>query len=193
MTETQSEESEPREKGWNNTQRMVVSAFAVFAVFAGALAFLFPLLQPRGAHFRRSTRDLSNLKQLDLGLIMYASDFDDIYPRTSKWMDDIQPYVKNELILHSIELTPPDRAPTRTDPYGFAFRKSLASVNSAKLSTPEQVAVIFDSSDLSRNASGELNLLPSPPRHQDGGRPFNFIGFVDGHVKAFRMPLVGVK
>ncbi len=168
----------------------LVWGFVTIVVSFGLYVVMFPVSTGRGRQ-----NDLSDMRQISVSLIMYSSDNDDHYPRSAHWMDAIRPYSKSEVILHSLALLPLHSAtpPTPSDPYGIAFLKSLDSLNSAKIRTPERVAVVFDSTDLSRNAAGELNLLPNPPRYMNGTGSFNYIGFVDGHVKGLPMPLVGVK
>ena len=41
---------------------------------------------------------LSNAKQLGLGLMMYAQDYDEHLPPAEKWMTVTQPYIKNKTI-----------------------------------------------------------------------------------------------
>ncbi len=143
------------------------------------------------------TSDLSNMMQVNLSLIMYTSDNDDLYPGAAHWMDDVYPYSKNEFILHSLAALPKalGHGISKTDPYGIALRKSIAGTSGGLLVRPEEVAVVFDSTTLARNASGELDLLPDPPRHKSDrdNSLFNLIGLFDGHVKPVPKPVVIVR
>ena len=133
------------------------------------------------------TRALGAMKQVGLAVQMYASDTDDHLPLAPRWMDALSPYARDEWCLHSLgaeaSVSNPD------DVYGIAFRRSLSGSAIAKIDAPEQVVLIFDSSDLRRNAAGELSLLPIPPRY---GRD-NVVCFVDGRASYTPEPGVVLK
>jgi hypothetical protein len=68
----------------------------------------------------------------------------------------------------------------RKGQFGYAYYRPLGGVKEWAVQNPEEVPLVFDSSDLRWNANGDLSLLPDPPRW-DGK---NLIAFLDGHVKA---------
>ena len=84
----------------------LIELLVVIAIIAILAAILFPVFAQAKAAAKR-TADLSNNKQLDLGLIMYSGDYDDNpapmmqgawdWPRYQLilWKDAILPYVKN--------------------------------------------------------------------------------------------------
>src|SRR5579872_7076880 len=39
---------------------------------------------------------ISNMKQVGLGVLVYAQDYDQRLPRSAQWMNDVYPYVKND-------------------------------------------------------------------------------------------------
>jgi len=43
----------------------------------------------------------TRLKSVNLGMFEYANDWDDVEPLANKWMDGLQPYVKNDALFHS--------------------------------------------------------------------------------------------
>jgi len=84
----------------------LIELLVVIAIIAILAAILFPVF----AQAREKARAIScasNLKQLGLGLIQYSQDYDEQlppawigypevgFPGTARWMDVIQPYVKN--------------------------------------------------------------------------------------------------
>lgn len=57
-------------------------------------AFLFPVYSNCGSA-SPSTAGLSRTKQVALALLIYQSDFDDVYPPCDTWVDAVYPYVKS--------------------------------------------------------------------------------------------------
>jgi prepilin-type N-terminal cleavage/methylation domain-containing protein/prepilin-type processing-associated H-X9-DG protein len=87
-----------RSKGFTLIELLVV--IAIIAILA---AILFPVFA-QAREKARQTSCLSNLKQMGLGLTMYSQDYDEqlvpawmgaAFPGDTRWMDVIQPYVKN--------------------------------------------------------------------------------------------------
>jgi prepilin-type processing-associated H-X9-DG protein len=137
-------------------------------------ALLFPYFAtPHTGHGRSVA--LSNIKQVGLGLLMYANDFDDILP-VDGWMDrtKVYAYNHNEAIFHAVDLKDPS-----PDQCGIAFRARLRGQNLDNDKRPEATAMVFDSILLERNATSGLWSLPDPPRH----RRTNSVGFADGHAR----------
>lgn len=92
----------------------LIELLVVIAIIAILAAILFPVFaQAREA--ARKTSCASNLKQIGLGIMQYVQDYDETYPcnwvsglwqtqpapgLNAKWMDLIQPYVKNDGIFN---------------------------------------------------------------------------------------------
>lgn len=86
----------------------LIELLVVIAIIAILAAILFPVFA-KAREKARQTSCLSNLKQLGLGLLMYAQDYDETNlrrrpannaPQNMFWWNVIQPYVKNtQLIL----------------------------------------------------------------------------------------------
>lgn len=97
-----------------NTHRRaftLIELLVVIAIIAILAAILFPVFAQAKAA-AKATADLSNLKQLDLGIIMYANDCDDVYSDansndpdaetfTRTWVEKTQPYIKSLQIFQS--------------------------------------------------------------------------------------------
>ncbi|MCX7598387.1 MAG: DUF1559 domain-containing protein [Armatimonadetes bacterium] len=80
----------------------LIELLVVIAIIAILAAILFPVFA-RAREKARQTSCLSNLKQVGLGALMYAQDYDEILPcgdRTAQvwWYEIIQPYIKNRQI-----------------------------------------------------------------------------------------------
>ncbi len=115
---------------------------------------------------------ISNLKQSGLAIIMYSGDYDDVMPPARKWMDAVKEYVKTEAIYHCPALG--------GTAYGYALHSDLAGKEWSKIKNPQNLPMVFDSSQEHRSAVATLKSLPSPPRHE--GK--NNICYADGHTVA---------
>jgi len=86
----------------------LIELLVVIAIIAILAAILFPVFA-RAREKARQASCQSNLKQMALGVLMYAQDYDEGLPvgvRTTEstpaslwWYDIVQPYVKNQQIL----------------------------------------------------------------------------------------------
>lgn len=114
---------------------------------------------------------VSRLKELNHGLQLYAGDFDDVLPPAASWMDALAPYVPDPTNFHSPAV--------EGQGYGYALNIDVAGKSLTTVDSPDATLSIFDSTDLSRNATDAIGALPNPPRYQG----HNTIGYMDGHVK----------
>ncbi|MCW3055674.1 MAG: hypothetical protein JWN14_4844, partial [Chthonomonadales bacterium] len=119
---------------------------------------------------------LSNIKQLDLGVLMYTQDYDDRYPLPKTWNDEIYPYVKNKVVFQCPSEEEEEKLPT------YAMNGSLKGKVSAAVDKQAQTVMLFDSIP-GKNLAGGKALFPNPLRHNGGA--YNTIGFADGHAKMF--------
>src|SRR5512140_1359513 len=86
----------------------LIELLVVIAIIAILAAILFPVFAQAKLAAKKTT-DLSNLKQLGLGAIMYSADNDDYFPRNDylrfgfqtwapfTWREGVGGYVKNGL------------------------------------------------------------------------------------------------
>ncbi len=82
----------------------LIELLVVIAIIAILAAILFPVFA-QAREMARKTSCLSNMKQLDLGWLMYVQDYDEANPMTAQrspaggpqtyWLTNIDPYVKN--------------------------------------------------------------------------------------------------
>jgi prepilin-type processing-associated H-X9-DG protein len=117
----------------------------------------------------------SNEKQMGLGLLQYSDDYDQTLPNSSTWMDTIHPYTRVDFACPDVRWPGPAG-------YGYAFNSRLSGKKIDSTTSQADTPIIYDSTDLHRNATDPLTSPPSPPRH-DGGN--NFL-ILDGHVRWFR-------
>jgi len=116
----------------------------------------------------------SNLKQEALAVLMYQADSDDYLPNASTWADQTSPYSRSKEIY-----TCPIAKPSAGE-YGHAFLRSLSRRKGSEIPKPDLQPAIFDSTDMSWNANGSLDLLPVQGRHPGHT---NCIAMLDSHVR----------
>lgn len=153
----------------------LVEALAVLAILAIGAFILFPVFA-RSSHGGHRDSVMGNLKQLALATIMYAADYEERLPPAEKWMDVIEPYHKNTMILHD-----PTIKDAKEDEYGFAFFEPVSFADLERIANLGEVPMVFQSVLLGRNAHSDLRTLPSVPRNGKS----NWVSFLDGHAKAF--------
>jgi len=89
----------------------LIELLVVIAIIAILAAILFPVFA-QAKRAAKSTADLSNLKQLTLGIIMYSNDSDDVFSDansndpdagtfTRTWVEKTAPYIKNLQVFQS--------------------------------------------------------------------------------------------
>ncbi|AIE84822.1 type II secretion system protein [Fimbriimonas ginsengisoli] len=90
----------------NNRAFTLIELLVVIAIIAILAAILFPVFA-QAKQAAKKTVDASNLKQIGLGLMMYAGDNDDLFPRNDykdparpdwaafTWREASAPYIKN--------------------------------------------------------------------------------------------------
>jgi prepilin-type processing-associated H-X9-DG protein len=122
-----------------------------------------------------------SLKRIYAGFQHYA-EVDDALPPAAKWIDeeDLRGAVQADEWFHC-----PAASNRKDDKYGYAYNDAIAGrkLNGKKLSEMPDAAktpLVFDSSNLAKNAHDPLTSLPKPGRH--GGR--NNILYCDGHIEA---------
>lgn len=168
----------------NSRSRKVVIALIVASVSIALLCFgcfiLGAILFPVFAQAREKARDatcMRNLQEMARACTLYAEDHRRQLPLASSWMDAIAPYVKE-----------PDktfRCPSvHREAFGYAYHSDFSRLPIEKAhATLAQEPLIYDSVNLSRNATDPLTSLPNPPRHRSG-REHNNVAFLDGSVKS---------
>lgn len=143
-------------------------------LFVLVAAIVFPFFAQPGYRASPTSVCRRHLKQVGLGLVQYASEFDERMPSRDAWMDALALYVKDERDLHCPSV--PKVA------YGYAFNAALSHSSTDKLDAPATSVVVYDSVNPLRNASDAVTSLPSPGRH----RGEDMIGYADGHVRSKR-------
>ena len=136
-------------------------------------AIFWPLFVP-GHVNSRGSHCLWQTKRLATGHLLYAEDHDDRYVNAEGWMDGLAAYVDYESLFHDSQVG--------KGGYSYAFNAALAGLAQPK--HPETVPMVYDSTNLTCNASDRVTSMPKPGRHKDK----NSIAYADGHAKAVATP-----
>lgn len=112
----------------------------------------------------------SNMKQIALGILMYAQDHNETLPDADQWVDQIMPYVKSESIFR--DPAAPDQK------WSYAYNGNLSGTLLSDLESPATTVLIFESSSSKKNASDIGESVPVPGHHNKG----TDYAFADGHV-----------
>ncbi len=165
-------------------------ALAVIAVLViGAVIFVPPnLFSPARGNARRASC-ASNLKQIGLGYLQYAQDYNDKFPITTTkqgWFGAVQPYLKSTAIFRC----PSEERRKDDNLTDYWFNRRLAGIETKAVQNTASTLLSGDG-EPSDDPNVSLQLLPplwvsredSPARrHLEGGN----YGFADGHVKWFK-------
>lgn len=142
-------------------------------VFLVVLAAGWPYFPVRSA---KHNNCISNLKQLSLGLLVYAADSDDKLPPSYSWYDSALSRGRG------LKLTCSNAQHQNPSAIGYAFDSRLESACVNTTTNPSGRVMIYDSTSIARNPADAFTSLPNPARHASG----NAIGHMDGHVKWVR-------
>lgn len=156
-----------------------------FALMRPGVSLLEALAEGAGgpAHEQVATCQ-SNLKQLGLAAMMYAQDYDERMPFADRWCDQTFPYIRDESLY---------ACPSDDSDYSYAMNYKLSRAPAARIASPSETILFFESEPGGRNAWDGKGKLPGatladPPRH-DGANNF---AWVDGHVAAARTEEIGL-
>ena len=147
----------------------VIVALILVGLFVIAMlgAIVFPVFM-RSREKAQMTSCLANVKQLQLGMLMYAQDYNEIFPPAGKWCDVTMPYIKNTQVYV---------CPLASGGVGsYAMNDGLSGRKLRAIVSPSQTVSLFDSTP-GWNVYGGSSLIAN--RHNGGA---NF-GFADGHAK----------
>ena len=178
----------------------LIELLVVIAIIAILAAILFPVFA-RAREKARQTSCLNNVKQIDLGILMYAQDYDErlviasnwnflpIGTGSMVWYQAVEPYVKNAQVFNCPSC--PDDHSYRS--YGWNYQEfgeghssggfsKFPATKLAAVEFPASTIIIGDSSG-DWGASGvylfRRGLTRSARLHNGGGN----MAFLDGHVK----------
>ncbi len=187
----------------------LIELLVVIAIIAILAAILFPVFA-RAREKARQANCLSNTRQISLGILQYAQDYDEVMvpnavavysylspdgtpinvspPSAMLWMYMTYPYVKNVQVYTCPSYSDGWSATTYDGSCGYGKNTFLGSVSLARIDEPANTILICDSnyylSDWDVRADPDASSgsdNADPPRDgHNGGANF---GFCDGHSK----------
>ncbi|MBD3293756.1 MAG: DUF1559 domain-containing protein [Armatimonadia bacterium] len=184
----------------------LIELLVVIAIIAILAAILFPVFA-RAREKARQASCLSNVKQMALGVLMYAQDYDEQWPYhyllTSgtvqypgggtnagmMWYNAIYPYVNN-MQLFTCPSSSYKWNGNYTGGIRYGYSRYLGGDSMAEVDQPASTFVLGDS-DYESGQSALSYVLYSTysprtffaPRHNDGGN----MGLADGHAKWYKV------
>ena len=178
----------------------LIELLVVIAIIAILAAILFPVFAKAREKARQSSC-LSNVKQIALGMLQYAQDYDEVLVGAAVrwstgvndyyvWMYLLQPYVKNQQIFTcpSAPQKGWSGVNNQTQMTGYGMFRLLSMVPLANIQRPANLVLLGDSGRLSNdnpyylidwNQDVSDNGVPPHPLHNEGAN----LGFCDGHAK----------
>ena len=180
----------------------LIELLVVIAIIAILAAILFPVFA-KAREKARQTSCLSNIKQLGIGLLQYAQDYDEnlvlaaMYWQPGSyytWMHLTQPYIKNTQVFQcpSTSAAAWQGTLNSTTNVGTAMSRHVSGLSLGTFKQPALCVMVADSGVLIDGTGrtyylcdgdayvGSGNNGPCPEaRHNDGAN----LGFVDGHAK----------
>ena len=166
----------------------LIEFIVVVAIIGILWAILFPVFQRPHHHGGRISSCQSNLKQIGLGFLQYAQDYDDEkFPpianaRAGYWAGSLQPYIKSWQIFQCP--SDPNHKPKTTDYY---YNARLAQTESGKITSPA-FTILAGEGTGDQLPFYHLSQLPDAWRTSENSpttRHFDVANylFADGHVK----------
>jgi prepilin-type N-terminal cleavage/methylation domain-containing protein/prepilin-type processing-associated H-X9-DG protein len=181
----------------------LIELLVVIAIIAILAAILFPVFAKAREKARQSSC-LSNVKQLNLGILQYAQDYDERMPLTvgyltpsvvlaspawpNYWWEQIMPYLKNEQILscpsESRRYVASGNATDTSHSINYAYNYFASGQSLGTCAKPTETGLNLDMMNnywrlYDAPNSTNTDYIWTTKIHNDG---FN-ICFVDGHAK----------
>lgn len=152
----------------------LIELLVVIAIIAILAAILFPVFARARAKAQQSSC-LSNVKQLQLGLLMYAQDADNTNCPVATWQSTtggIYPYLKNTQIL----VCPSNSAVG----FSYGMNNNLDKKADALIMYPAEMLGIIDTNNTNAvTAASSSAASAALCRHMDGSN----MSYTDGHAK----------
>lgn len=190
----------------------LIELLVVIAIIAILAAILFPVFAKAREKARQSSC-LSNEKQIALGFLQYAQDYDERFPLNpggtewsgsgTNWLQDpgcwfksIDPYLKNTQILLCPSVASGTAATSPATDYNTNDFNNVLSQAMGAITAPAQTLLLSER-DRTKNNFAEhysdlnwrvTNEIATTQRHNDG---FN-IACCDGHVKWMKANNIGL-
>jgi prepilin-type processing-associated H-X9-DG protein len=108
----------------------------------------------------------SNLKQIGLGIMQYAQDYEEEFPPLENWQTELLPYVQRNENLFQCAAVKGGKS--------YSYNPAFRGATLAAVAAPAQTILLYEGKDQKFDF-----------RHEVNGVKFTNILFADGHVKAY--------
>ena len=186
----------------------LIELLVVIAIIAILAAILFPVFARARAKAQQNNC-LSNVKQIMLGAIMYASDYDEKFQNCdgsgagcvgsqAAWAAQLLPYIKNTQILQcpSASGAANYSCGTTVATLDYMFNNQVGNISSSYINQPSSCLAVLEGargSGFSWCGYADYNTIKGNQtyygvnRHNEGGN----YSFVDGHAKWLKPTAIG--
>ncbi len=145
--------------------------YLIDAPIAMQAAMVYPVFA-RSRESAQKAVCLSNVKNLALAMQMWVVDHDGRFPTTERWVEELDPYLRNRDVLKC----PADESGARSS---YALNRAVIGKRLADVEDPSGLVVFYETAHPGANPVGGPEDVVSPGRHIGGD---NF-GYADGHAK----------
>lgn len=114
-----------------------------------------------------------NIQRLAMAVLMYAQDYEEVFPPADTWMDVTSIYLPADDYL---------KCPVDSHAHSYAFNRAVSKLAMARINRPGDTVLVFESTAGRRNAADSGASWPRAGRHGGG----NHCAYADGHVKLLR-------
>lgn len=170
----------PRRKAGLHWGWILLGVFVICG--CGGVGLLGAILFPVFAQARLKAQQVTcigNVRTLGEAASMYAADHDDRLPLAANWMDALRRDVGSSRNFSCPAISRPNTfGPRVSGKYGYAVNKALVGKSTKTIQDSAKEIWIFETGDLSRNASGDPGASAPPNRHGPGRTE----GYGDGHA-----------
>jgi hypothetical protein len=167
-----------KSQGQLRGQGLAIAGTIVSAVFLLLIPISAAMLLPALSKAKQKATGIvcmNNVRQLILGLRMYADDNKDQLPSGNTWCDALRPYLAGSTNMFICPLG------AKGQRCHYALNGRLAGSSVKEIQAPAQTVLVFEI-DGGWNVSGDRERLLARARHTDA----YVVGFVDGHAEMVR-------
>lgn len=148
-------------------------------VLSGVMVLLLPIMAAmlvpaiaRAKSKGQTIQCMNHVKQLNLALLMYASDNRDTLPPAESWCDLIKPYSGGSTEMFGCPSQPPGKC-------SYGFNAALSHKRLSEIRNPAQTVLVFSAAQGWNQAGGLSQAVPHI--HSHNGLT---LGFADGHTES---------
>jgi hypothetical protein len=176
--------STPRPKTWIYVLAGAIPAVALVSLSIYAISKAVRDMGVSDGGTKVTELCISRLSKVASAQLLYAADHDEMLPPAEIWVDATWKYAaaKDPGQVTESVFKCPVIALDRGGGYGYGFNAENGSLPLARIQDPATKVAVFDSKELSRNASGvPAEMFPERGRHSNGMEIV--IAYLDGRAR----------